>query len=125
AQPFGQFLDALVIARDDEALTSGPNMNVQAILRYVDTNEHGFWLPSLRMRARGSAQATVRDHKIDGGGAELRDGLASPRSTRALRRHRAAKLTTTAPFLDTRSGPAGRVSKGGQHQDRLHPSRRH
>src|SRR5262249_11122031 len=78
----------------------------------VDTDEHGFWLPSLRMRARGSALATVRDDKIDGGGTLLRDGLACPRSVRALRRHRTDDFTPVRPFLDTRSGPQDRVSKG-------------
>jgi hypothetical protein len=63
------------------------------------------------MRARGSAQATVRDHKIDGGGTKLRDGLTNLRSRRALRRHRAAKPTTTRPILDTRrrEAPSRRV----------------
>src|SRR5262249_3326099 len=108
-QPFGQFLNGLAIAPDGEALTAGANMNIQAILGDIDTDEHGFWLPSLRMRARGSALATVRDDKIDGGGTLLRDGLACPRSVRALRRHRTDDFTPVRPFLDTRSGRRPRL----------------
>src|SRR5262249_2764200 len=108
--------NALAITLNGEALTGGANMNIQAILGDIDTDEHGLWLPSLRMRARGSAPATVRDDKIDGGGTLLRDGLACPRSLRALRRHRTHDSTPLRPLFDTRSARSARLEGWATHR---------
>ena len=64
----------------DQALAK---VNVETILRNIDADEHQAPLPSLHMRARSAALATVRDHRTSGGGTMLRIGLDNPRSDRA------------------------------------------
>jgi hypothetical protein len=50
-------------------------MDIQAILRDVDTNETLFHDPSLRMRSHCADRATVRVHQNDGRGTKLIYGL--------------------------------------------------
>ncbi len=103
AQALDETLKTLAVARDGEGLAAWPDADVQPILRHIDSNKH-IRLPSLHMRARDAAPATVRDVRMDGWGAMLRNGLLNPRSVRAPIRRRDAHLTT-APQLggDTRT----------------------
>ena len=50
---------AFAVARDGEGLAARPQMHVEPILRHVDPNKM-LHVPSLRMRARLAAPATVR-----------------------------------------------------------------
>ena len=94
---------AFAVARDGEGLSTRPDANVQPILRHIDSDKQ-IHLPSLHMRARAAAPATVRDRGRDGWGAMLRSGLLNPRSARAPIRRRAVKLRPTPRSLrDTRS----------------------
>src|ERR1700722_6152526 len=96
-------LQAFVVARHGEGLSTRPDANVQPILRHIDSNKH-IHLPSLHMRAGDATPATVRDVRMDGWGAMLRNGLLNPRSQRAPIRRRAVKpKPTTRPLGDTRS----------------------
>jgi hypothetical protein len=65
AQALDNTLQTLVVARDDEGLAAWPDADVQSILRHIDSNKH-IHLPSLHMRARDAAPATVRDVRMDG-----------------------------------------------------------
>jgi len=67
-------------------------MHIQPILRHVDTNEV-LHIPSLRMRARLAAPATVRAEGTDGWGTVLRNGLIDPRRRGAPIRHRGTNFT--------------------------------
>ena len=96
-KPLDETLETLVIARDGEGLAAWPDTNVQPILRHIDSSKH-IHLPSLHMRARDAAPATVRDVRMDGWGAMLANGLLYPRSK-----------TTTRSLGDTRS-PKGDVA---------------
>lgn len=71
--------EAFTVARDGEGFAGRPNVNIQAILRHIDADEHGFWLSFLRLRACGSAPATVRDQKRSTAEAPRSGtGLAAP-----------------------------------------------
>src|SRR6516165_7129942 len=73
AQALDKTRETFVVARDDEGLAAWPDANIQPILRHVDSNKH-IHLPSLHMRARDAAPATVRDFRMDGWGAMLSSG---------------------------------------------------
>src|SRR5215471_21264242 len=78
-------------ARDSETLTTRTHGNIEAVLRYVDTNGdllHGD--PSLSKRARGAAPATVRVRWNGGRGAKLSNDLRGPKVRRTPARHRAS-----------------------------------
>ena len=92
AQAFDKTLKTFVVARDNEGLSAWADADVQPILRHVDPNEH-IHLPSLHMRARDAAPATVRDVRMDGWGARLRNGLRDPGRQRAPIRRRDSNLT--------------------------------
>src|SRR5262245_48442919 len=78
-------------AWDSEKLTTWTHGNIEAVLRYVDTNGdllHGD--PSLSKRARSTAPATVRVRWNARRGARLTDGLGRPGGRRTPARHRAS-----------------------------------
>ena len=103
AQALDETLETLVVARDGEGLAAWPDANVQPILRHIDSNKH-IHLPSLHMRARDAAPATVRDVRMDGWGAMLANGLVNPRSQRApIRRRDSLPTAQTRRSGDTRS----------------------
>ena len=103
AQTLDKTLKTFVVTRDDEGLPAWPDADVEPILRHIDSNEQ-FHFPSLHMRARDAAPATVRDLGIGGWGAMLRNGLFDPRSAKAPIRRRGANLSSAArPRGDTRS----------------------
>ena len=77
AQALDKMLQAFVVARDGEDLPARPDANVQPILRHIDSNEH-IRLPSLHMRARDAAPATVRDFRMGGWGAMPRERAREP-----------------------------------------------
>ena len=87
AQSLHQNRQPFTVARDGEALSARPNVHVQPILRHIDADKV-LHVPSLRMRARLTAPATVRADRTGGWGAVLRNGLFDPRSQRAPIRHR-------------------------------------
>ena len=89
AQALDKTLKTFVVTRDDEGLPARPDADVEPILRHVDFDKQ-IHLPSLHMRARNAAPATVRDRGIGGWGAMLRSGLVNPRSVRAPIRRRDA-----------------------------------
>jgi hypothetical protein len=110
AQALDKMLQAFVVARDGEDLPARPDANVQPILRQIDSNEH-IRLPSLHMRARDAAPATVRDFRMDGWGAMLANGLLNPRSQRApIRRRDSLPTAQTRRSGDTRSEATRRSS---------------
>ena len=84
-----QCLQALGISGNRETVTRWANMNIKTIFRDVDADKsrHGesvFHDPSLQMRARDAAQATVRAPIGTGRrGTMLRHGLGHPRLERA------------------------------------------
>jgi hypothetical protein len=86
---FQRAADKVAIAHDGETLARWANMNIETILRDIDANETRrlvrlFHDPSLRMRARLAAQATVRVLYGTGGrGALLFLGLTDPGGLRA------------------------------------------
>jgi hypothetical protein len=92
AQALDKTLQALVVACDGEGLAAWADADVQPILRHIDSNKH-IHLPSLHMRARNAAPATVRDFGIDGWGARLRNGLRDSGRRRAPIRRRVGHLT--------------------------------
>src|SRR6185295_11006534 len=101
---------AFAVACDREDLSVRAQMHVQPVFRHIDADKHRISLPSLRMRARSAAPATVRDHKSCGRSTPLRDGLCSPRCDRASFRHRNPHLTMpTRPLLDTRCARRARL----------------
>jgi hypothetical protein len=101
----------LVVACDDQGLAAWPDADVQPILRHIDSNKH-IHLPSLHMRARDAAPATVRDVRMDGWGSILANGLLNPRSARAPIRRRAVKLSNAARRTkDTRSHRASKDAR--------------
>jgi hypothetical protein len=103
AQALDEARQPFIVARDGEDLPARPDANVQPIFRHIDSNEH-IRLPSLHMRARDAAPATVRDVRMDGWGAMLRNGLLNPRSARAPIRRRDSQLSRPPrPSGDTRS----------------------
>src|SRR5215831_3971492 len=78
-------------ARDSKIFTTWTHGNIEAVLRYIDTNGdllHGD--PSLSKRARGAAPATVRVRWNGGRGAKLSNGLRGPKVRRTPARHRAS-----------------------------------
>src|SRR6201998_2391246 len=78
-QPIDQLFQAFAIPRDHKSLSAWAHMDVQTVLRHIDTNKDRLHLhPSLRNRARAAAQATVRVRWNDGRGTMLRSGLQSP-----------------------------------------------
>ena len=91
AQSLDQPGHAFAVARDGEGLTARPQMHVEPILRHVNPNKM-LHVPSLRMRARLAAPATVRAERSCGW-AMLRNGLISPRRPGAPIRHRDAHFT--------------------------------
>src|SRR6185437_7243702 len=102
-QPSHQRLETRAVTRHSKRLAAWPYMDVQAILRYIDANEHAVLLPALLIRARSASHSTVRDQRTNGEGALLANGLTRPRSRRPPLRHRASKLAA-GRTLDTRSG---------------------
>ena len=80
------------VARDGEGLTARPQMHLQPILRHVNPNKT-LHVPSLRMRARLAAPATVRAERSCGWGTGLRSGLSHPRRRGAPIRHRKTDFT--------------------------------
>jgi len=98
AEPPAQFTKPLTIARHRPGLSRRQDMNVQAILRYVDADNgelfHGD--PSLRKRARGPARATVRVHWNDRRATTLRNGFNHPWMRRSTLRHRNEDSTPRA-----------------------------
>ncbi len=128
AQALDKMLEALVVAREGEGLAAWADANVQPILRHIDSNEN-IRLPSLHMRARDAAPATVRDFGMDGWGAMLANGLLNPRSARAPIRRRGVKLSNAARRReDTRSRraskdarPFGRAMATWRSKDRRAP----
>jgi len=91
AQALAKTLQTFTVTRDGEGLPTRPDADVQPILRHIDSNEH-IHLPSLHMRARDAAPATVRDVRMGGWGARLRNGLRDPRRRRAPIRRRDINL---------------------------------
>ena len=81
----GASKDARLSGACDHRLPAWPDANVQPILRHIDSNKH-IHLPSLHMRARDAAPATVRHVRMDGWGAKLANGLLNPRSQAPMRR---------------------------------------
>src|SRR3954453_6489299 len=83
-------------------------MNIKAILRDVDADEARcggrlFHDPSLRMRARRAALATVRVPLGTGGrGTLLFYGLSDPRGLRAPVHREACRLLQSRQWQDTR-----------------------
>ena len=75
-QPADEIGEAGVVATDAEGLAGGLDVHVEAVLGDIDTDEDWFHDPSLRMRARDAAQATVRVRCWNRGrGTKLRRGL--------------------------------------------------
>ena len=59
AQALDKTLQAFVVARDGEGVAAWADANVQPIFRHIDSHKR-IHLPSLHMRARNAAPATVR-----------------------------------------------------------------
>src|SRR5262249_51702215 len=112
-----ELFNSLAVSGDRKGRTTRTHVHVQPILRHIDANEslfHGD--PSLRKRARYAAQATVRVRWNGGRGAELRSGLASPRTRRAPVRHRTSQ---SSRFADSR---LTRMRAGDLHRLMLAPA---
>src|SRR5262249_16785440 len=78
-------------ARHGKIFTTWTHGNIEAVLRYIDTNGdllHGD--PSLSKRARGAAPGAVRVRWNGGRGAKLSNGLRGPKVRRTPARHRAS-----------------------------------
>src|SRR4029077_3696048 len=85
----------LYLPREGKAFTLWPDMHIHPILGHVNANEV-LHIPSLRMRARLAAPATVRADRTGGWGAVLRNGLVDPRSLWAPIRHRDTFFTAAS-----------------------------
>ena len=89
AQITDELLQRFAIAWNDKRLTRRTHMNIETVLRHIDPNEArrsrvAFHDPSLRMRARLAAQATVRvPYGTDGRGTSLFLGLNHPGGPRS------------------------------------------
>jgi hypothetical protein len=92
------------IALDRERLSTRTHGDVEAVLRYVDTNGDDVHVdPSLPNRASHvAAQATVRVRWNNGRGAKLTHGLQRPRGYRAPAHHRDTYVTRVAAMRVTR-----------------------
>jgi hypothetical protein len=94
-QPVDQRCQAFAVARDGESLSRRPDVAIQALARDIDADKVRFHLdPSLQMRARLAAQATVRVRWNGGRGTMLSDDLCGSRHNRAPVRHRSTDPTT-------------------------------
>ena len=106
-QPFDELRQTFTVARDGEGLATRPQMNIQPILRDIDPYKV-FHVPSLRMRARLAAPATVRVNGTNGWGAGLRNGLIDPRKRGAPIRHRSTHpIPAPRRTRDTRKPRSG------------------
>jgi len=95
AQALHQRRQSFTVPREGKAFTLWPDMHIQPILGHVNANEV-LHIPSLRMRARLAAPATVRAEGTDGWGTVLRNGLIGPRSLGAPIRHRDTDFTAVS-----------------------------
>ena len=108
AQLADQVFKAFLIALDYEGLAGREYMNIKAIFRDIDTDEARrsgkvFHDPSLRMRARLAAQATVRvPYGTDGRGTTLLLGLSHPRGLRAPVHRYDRRVLRVRQWQDTR-----------------------
>src|SRR6188508_1417643 len=99
-------------------------MYIEAILRDIDADEARllgsvFHDPSLQMRARLAAQATVRvPDGTAGWGAWLWNGLVHPRQTRAPIQRQPPSQLTRRQRQDTRSEKRGDGAQARHAQDR-------
>jgi hypothetical protein len=91
-QPLHELHQAFAVARDGEALAARPQMHGEPVLCHIDPNKM-LHVPSLRMRARLAAPATVRAEGTSGWGTVLRSGLIHPRRLRAPIRDRTTDFT--------------------------------
>src|SRR5688572_25093866 len=73
-QPLDEARQSFAVALDGEAFAAGTQMYVKPILRHIDTDKV-LHVPSLHMRARPAALATVRATGTGGWGTVLRSGL--------------------------------------------------
>ena len=92
-QALHQHRQAFAVARHGKGFATWPQMHVQPIFRHIDPDKM-LHVPSLRMRARLAAPATVRAEGTGGWGTVLSNGLIDPRSVRAPIRHRSTDFTT-------------------------------
>src|SRR3954471_14567995 len=133
-----QLLESLAITCDREGLPQQAEMNIKAILRDVDADEARcggrlFHDPSLRMRARRAALATVRVPLGTGGrGTLLFYGLSDPRGLRAPVHREACRLLQSRQWQDTRGRGDGAEPDGSwqarheaphHHRSAWHPAR--
>ena len=118
AEPLGESCQAFAIARHGKSFSRRAQVHIEAILRDIDADKVLLHLhPSLPMRARSAAQATVRVRWNDGWGTRLCDGLLRPRHDRAPIRHRTSQLTPRRQPRHTRH----RVHRGSTSSSRRRP----
>ena len=102
-EPLDEPCETGVITPDHKTLTARPQMHIQPILGNIDADKHLASFPSLRMRARNAALATVRAQRTSGRSSMLSNGLQSPWRLRAPFRDRSRHLMRILPLrLDTR-----------------------
>src|SRR5262249_5947713 len=114
-QPFDQFFQAFAVARNRKGHTAWTEMNIQPVLRHVNTNVDRLHLnPSLRNRARGAPFALVRARGNGGRSPMLSSGLQSPRLRRSPARHGAFE-SASPPRADME--PTMRAVRDAPHPD--------